>query len=462
MAKIIDDVKYDLSTLPSGSTASNGNLTLNVYGNAKYGTIKATKARKRGIWYWEVTCDDYNHSEYYIFTMGIVDKNEISTGTYPTLSKTTTKIIVGDKIAFNTVRIDENVEGTRNTFSTGVNANLTKGSTIGLLMNLEKGTLTFYKNGIKIGEVFRNLLKDTEYVPAILNNTGTTTYYAKTTTNFGATDFKYIPNDLPVGTRAYEGWLMNEHVTIKNPTTNKEYSLKDNTLIHIPNQIGEDKSLYGIESGKELRLDTPFTKQVYFNNSPTPNNSGKVFIQDIGAINVLNVKEITKELKVIETWYETGMTSNNTPSPFVASASSEYVSTVTYNAFKAFDNKFESEPTDYQSIWSSVSGQHINSWIMLDLGESKDINCVRLTSRFRYMEQTPTSFYIEGSTDNQNWSNLGNFAKNTWTSTESAFFDLKRGNYRYLKITHLSIGGATAGNYCASWSDIKYGLKEVK
>lgn len=81
-------------------------------------------------------------------------------------------------------------------------------------------------------------------------------------------------------------------MTVKNPTTNEHYSLVDNTLIHLPDNSPKNMILHGIEQGKEIQLDTPFTKHIYINESSTPNGNGKVFTQNIGKIDTINIKEV--------------------------------------------------------------------------------------------------------------------------------------------------------------------------
>lgn len=54
-----------------------------------------------------------------------------------------------------------------------------------------------------------------------------------------------------------------KRMILKNPITNKNYSLSDNTLIHLPNASNKNMLLFGMEQGKEIQLDVPFTKHKY-------------------------------------------------------------------------------------------------------------------------------------------------------------------------------------------------------
>ena len=81
-------------------------------------------------------------------------------------------------------------------------------------------------------------------------------------------------------------------LALKNPPTNNYYSLSDNTLIHLPDGTNKHIIEHGIEQGKEIQLDVPFTKHNYVNALPIANVNGKVFTQDIGKINTLNIREV--------------------------------------------------------------------------------------------------------------------------------------------------------------------------
>ncbi|OXS65594.1 hypothetical protein B1B04_24910 [Lysinibacillus sp. KCTC 33748] len=245
-------------------------------------------------------------------------------------------------------------------------------------------------------------------------------------------------------------------VIVKNPTTNQHYSLSDNTLIHLPDNSAKNMILHGIEQGKEIQLDVPFGKHRYLNDKPVANVSGKVFTHDIGKINTLNIKEFLENKSIVTTWYETNMTSNNTPSPLVASASSEYSG---YSACLAFDGNAES---DGGMIWASATGQAINSWIKLDYGENREINTVSIVPRAeKYLsQQTPKDFIVESSNNDSNWSTLGKFSVTSWKPSTELTLPLTHSNSRYYKITVLSVLDGTNNN--ASLADIKFGLREVK
>ena len=157
------------------------------------------------------------------------------------------------------------------------------------------------------------------------------------------------------------------------------------------------------------------------------------------------------------TWYETNMTSNTEPSPLVVSASSFHVDSsndaLTFYPYKAFSGD-DTEGSGQAKSWASSNGQQEYAWLKIDFGELKRINTVELTSRF-VSAQTPREWFIEGSTDDNNWVNLGYFRKPSWTALEKEIYNLSLGDYRYLKITSV-FSGATH----SSWLGVKYGYND--
>lgn len=102
-----------------------------------------------------------------------------------------------------------------------------------------------------------------------------------------------------------------------------------------------------------------------------------------------------------EAWQSPAMTGNNTPSPLVASANSEYVSsdgTITYYAYRAFD---KNENTSWYS-----SKQ--NSWIQLDFGKQTRVTGVRLLPDSVNFQPSyfPKQITISGSYDGETWTEI--------------------------------------------------------
>ncbi|MFE6075801.1 SPRY domain-containing protein [Paenibacillus sp. NPDC057886] len=164
--------------MSSGNVLSNGNLTLT--NTASSSGIRATNGKITGKWYWEIKLDSSGASA---VQLGISNKNFLYTSS---LNSPYLRAYVGS----NGRKLPEDVPyGT----AWGV------GDTIGVALDLDNGTLEFYKNGGSMGVSHTNLGGMGEVFPLIYSGTSTT----KTiTVNFGASPFKYL---IPNGFVPYNG-----------------------------------------------------------------------------------------------------------------------------------------------------------------------------------------------------------------------------------------------------------------
>jgi len=226
-------------------------------------------------------------------------------------------------------------------------------------------------------------------------------------------------------------------VVIQSPSTNQHYSLSDNTLIHLPNTSDKNVISYGIEQGKEIQLDVPFDKMKYVNDTPVE----KVFTQGIEISKALKIKEVEKEYTPIYTWHETKITANNAPSPLVASASSEFNTTL--QAWKAFNGT----TIDLNDAWITASGV-TNGWIQINYGIPKKINTVNIFPR-NYTDfniSSPKDFNILGSNDNVNFNLLKEIrGQNDWKQNVSKnFFFENEKEYSIYRLEILNTNGTTS------------------
>lgn len=248
----------------------------------------------------------------------------------------------------------------------------------------------------------------------------------------------------------YEG----EKIVINNPTKMHYYSLSDNTLIHLPNSSPKNMILHGIEQGKEIQLDVPFSKHKYVNETPITNASGKVFTQDIGRINTLNIKEIKENtFEPIYTWFETKMTSNTTPSPFVVSSSSNF--NATYEAWKAFNGTL----TNLEDCWVTADGI-TNGWIQINYNIPKKLNFVRISPRdyIDFNSSSPKNFNILGSNNGVDFDLLAEVrGQNDWKqNTPKDFAFSNENNYSIYRLEALDNNGSTG----IAVGEILYGYKK--
>ena len=135
------------------------------------------------------------------------------------------------------------------------------------------------------------------------------------------------------------------------------------------------------------------------------------------------------------------MTSNTTPSPLVASASS-YNSG--YEPFKAFDGS----STGSTIGWKTNSGN--SGWLQIDFGENTKICGFTLHSGKNggyYLHQSsPKNFKLIGSYDGVKWNDINEYAT-TWGSNDanniSKKFECNYVDYRYYRLVVNSTGTST-------------------
>lgn len=136
--------------------------------------------------------------------------------------------------------------------------------------------------------------------------------------------------------------------------------------------------------------------------------------------------------------YKTNMTSNNAPTPFVASSSSEL--NAIYMAWKAF-NGTRINNTD---AWHSASTT--SAWLQIDFGSPKRVNMFNLSGRYgSNFEASPSKFEIKGSNDGIIFNTL--FAENNvyWTQNEIKTFELND-IYEY-RFYRLDVTNPQSGTY---------------
>lgn len=238
---------------------------------------------------------------------------------------------------------------------------------------------------------------------------------------------------------------LQKKMIVRNHSTQKNYSLDDKTLIHLPDGANETILKYGIASAKTIALDAPFTSHLY--PAAVVNKMSTV---NIGKSNSISVKEIAESYSPIYQWYDIKMTSSNTPAPYAVSTSTMF--STTYGGWKAFDG-------DNATYWSTLANQHLDSWIMLDLGSEKPIDSVKLIPCI-YVNETPITFKIETSKNGIDWTsvlNIYNFRN--WTSGIPVPFSLTHSTGRYFRITHQESMALQNNNWYSAWGEINIGYK---
>ncbi|MCE4043360.1 discoidin domain-containing protein [Lysinibacillus fusiformis] len=154
---------------------------------------------------------------------------------------------------------------------------------------------------------------------------------------------------------------------------------------------------------------------------------------------------------IINIWHDTKMTSNTTPAPYVASASS--TQSTTYAPWKAFDGVIA--PLDNQSSWSATATLR-NGWLQLDYGRKVTTNKVEIT--ILEFTTSPKDFQILGSDDNNKWDIILDVKNEVWLQTgsnESKTYNFKKDvSYRYYRI---NIDTVSTPNKQPMITELKFG-----
>ena len=135
----------------SGATISKGGLTVSHPGSATWnnGGIRGTIGVSSGQWYWEVTkASDTPFSMYGVAT-SLADFSE----SYSTPTHTWTYISNGGN------KLGDGVGGAGASYGISYDA----GDVIGVALDMDAGTLTFYKNGVSQGVAFSSLAGKTVF-----------------------------------------------------------------------------------------------------------------------------------------------------------------------------------------------------------------------------------------------------------------------------------------------------------
>lgn len=160
----------------SGVTLSNGNLTGSTNAN---NSVRSTVGVSNGKWYWEVHYDSA-----YIPLIGIATASATvasTGGAYPGI----------DNYGWSYYGYDGHKY--HGGVSTAYGAAYSPGDVIGIALDMDAGTITFYKNGVLQGMAFTGLAGTVYAMFGGSTNTGTNGSQAVVTANFGATAFVYPP-----------------------------------------------------------------------------------------------------------------------------------------------------------------------------------------------------------------------------------------------------------------------------
>ncbi len=152
-------------------TLANANTTATMPSGSGVGAVRATVGKSAGKWYWEVTVD-------------LVDVNAIGVGN---TSATLSGYVGSDANGWGYGSFDGNKQ--TGGVGTAYGATYTTGDIISVALDMDAGTLVFYKNGASQGTAFTGLT-GTLYPMISLLAGGAAD---QMTANFGASTFAYTP-----------------------------------------------------------------------------------------------------------------------------------------------------------------------------------------------------------------------------------------------------------------------------
>lgn len=180
---------------------SNNNMTAST--TAQNSSVRATEGVVEGKWYWENTVNANNSAQ-----IGIMSER-LSTSAN-NISSVDAMFYVSSGVKYN---------GTSSSYG----ASYTTNNTIGVALDLDIGTITFYKNGVSQGIAYTTVKNLGKVFPFMCGSNGNPTTI---TVNFGNESFKY---SIPNGYKAYADQYINKTLFQKD---GKPYSLKSNGKIY--------------------------------------------------------------------------------------------------------------------------------------------------------------------------------------------------------------------------------------
>lgn len=137
------------------------------------------------------------------------------------------------------------------------------------------------------------------------------------------------------------------------------------------------------------------------------------------------------------------MTSNTSPSPYVASSSSQYSSA--YDAYIAFDGKESYSSSEY-NCWATKDGE-TTGWLKIDLATQVGVDIVSIKSRNHTSSNhagIPKSVKILASKDDVSYVELYSENNINWKKDEERNFELQNNSkYRFYKFEFVAQDGYT-------------------
>lgn len=176
-------VTWDPNKKGSSASLSNGNLTATIADN--YSTVRSTLGKSSGKWYLEVSVKNISYA-----MIGIVND---AAG-------------VGNTIGVNAMYYYSGNGNKYNSSYSSYGETYKTGDIISILLDLDKGIIEFWKNGVTQGVAYSTVATLGTIYPA--TTSGSSSAGGVVTANFGATKFVY---QIPKGYFSYDGSQYGEY-----------------------------------------------------------------------------------------------------------------------------------------------------------------------------------------------------------------------------------------------------------
>jgi hypothetical protein len=272
---------FNPSDMSSSVTLSNGNLTAKIAGLGN--VVRATNSKTSGKWYWEVTIESGTATMTGIGNEnlnleGILLREDYDARFYYQNN--------GYKYPGKDLYGDEYKE-------TGDNEPV-----IGVALDMDNGTIEFFKNGKSQGVAFKDVKSMGEVFPVLAN--GGSTVVGTSTANFGATPFIY---DVPEGFTPYDGSSKNnKHILSIEPEENKikikEKVSADLVIDNISEIAAEDIKIEYDENKLEfLGFEEVDGMKLVKSIEETDDGELRVIIASEGESNIIDSEEILLKLE---------------------------------------------------------------------------------------------------------------------------------------------------------------------
>ena len=171
--------KYTNLALSEGNLKMQNTTLLNGFAG-----VRATTGVFSGKWYWEVLVGAFQPARN-LTTIGV---DESTAGTF-TVGSSVGSGGIPTSYVYYMINGNKRNNGTNSAYG----ATYTTGDVIGVALDLDNGTLAFYKNGVSQGTAFTGLSGTFSPSAAVYSDTVNGTYTANNTFNFGQRPFAYTP-----------------------------------------------------------------------------------------------------------------------------------------------------------------------------------------------------------------------------------------------------------------------------